>query len=122
MQNSQKYDNPPQPQAPQFVYYDANATNYSNLERTPPYYAPHQMPIDIGSYPGQMIPPYQHIANPNTPEVPEVKGLAFSTESIRKGFIRKVYSILLVIATYADNQQNGIVKIAIPFCHSRFNC
>lgn len=98
MQSSQKHDNPPQPQATQYVYYNANAPNYSNLQPMPPYYAPHQMPIVIGSYPGHMISPHQHSASPNTPEVPEVKGLAFSTESIRKGFIRKVYSILLVIA------------------------
>lgn len=92
MQSSQKFESPPQPQATQNVCYSENASNYYA-----PYYAPHQVPIVMGSYSGQMVSPYQHFANPNTTEVPEVKGLAFSTESIRKGFIRKVYSILLVI-------------------------
>lgn len=32
------------------------------------------------------------------PEDPEVKGFDFTDESIRKGFIRKVYSILMVIS------------------------
>lgn len=33
------------------------------------------------------------------PEDPDVKGFDFTDESIRKGFIRKVYSILMVIHT-----------------------
>lgn len=51
----------------------------------PPYgYAPTSMP-----------PPDQHVpTNPDTD--PFVKGFEFNTESIRRGFIRKVYSILSV--------------------------
>lgn len=44
---------------------------------------PHQMPQN---YPTQ--PPYQD------PEDPDAKGFDFNDDSIRKGFIRKVYSIL----------------------------
>lgn len=40
-------------------------------------------------------PAFQHV--PISDEDPIVKGMAFSTESIRKGFIRKVYTILSVI-------------------------
>lgn len=39
----------------------------------------------------------QHLPNPDTD--PFVKGFEFSTESIRRGFIRKVYSILSVKLT-----------------------
>lgn len=40
-------------------------------------------------------PAFQHV--PASDEEPIVKGLEFNTESIRKGFIRKVYSILSVM-------------------------
>lgn len=41
-----------------------------------------------------MQPPNQHV--PNSDEEPMVKGFEFSDMSIRRGFIRKVYSILSV--------------------------
>lgn len=45
--------------------------------------------------PSSMPPPEQHhVPNPDTD--PFVKGFEFNTESIRRGFIRKVYSILSV--------------------------
>lgn len=46
--------------------------------------------------------PYIHVPNANTDTDPMVKGFEFSTESIRRGFIRKVYSILSVqlLATF----------------------
>lgn len=45
--------------------------------------------------PSSMPPANQHhVPNPDT--APFVKGFEFSTESIRRGFIRKVYSILSV--------------------------
>lgn len=34
--------------------------------------------------------------DPENPEGPEIKGFDFTEQSVRKGFIRKVYSIILV--------------------------
>lgn len=61
-----------------------------------------------GGYPAAGYPPQpgfapaqpayaQHV--PIGEDEPIVKGLEFSTESIRKGFIRKVYSILSVMSS-----------------------
>lgn len=48
-----------------------------------------------GYAPASMPPADQHVpTNPDTD--PFVKGFEFNTESIRRGFIRKVYSILSV--------------------------
>lgn len=56
-----------------------------------------------GGFPPSGFVPHMPPPNPNAsygagydPEDPEVKGFDFTDESIRKGFIRKVYSILCV--------------------------
>lgn len=62
---------------------------------TPPY--PQQTPYVYAS--SSMPPADQHVpTNPDTD--PFVKGFEFNTESIRRGFIRKVYSILSVRDQY----------------------
>lgn len=102
MQGFQKPGYPPQSPPAQYVHYSAS----SNYPPQMPYNTntPPQMPPNpTGSYPGQYFPPStQHYPSTETPVVPVVKGLEFSTESIRKAFIRKVYSILMVIATQFD--------------------
>lgn len=49
-------------------------------------------------YPSNNLPPQDlhYVPNVATDTDPMVKGFEFSTESIRRGFIRKVYSILSV--------------------------
>lgn len=48
-------------------------------------------------YPSTHMPPQDmHVPSNATDTDPIVKGFEFSTESIRRGFIRKVYSILSV--------------------------
>lgn len=49
--------------------------------------------IPYGHVPPQQ-PGYGSYVDPEDPE--DVKGFGFTDESIRKGFIRKVYSILMV--------------------------
>lgn len=53
-----------------------------------------------GGYPGIIpihgLPQPQGNSDGYDPEDPEVKGFDFTDESIRKGFIRKVYMILCV--------------------------
>lgn len=44
------------------------------------------------------------------PEDPEVKGFGFTDESIRKGFIRKVYSILMVSHSFFLNSFFSILE------------
>lgn len=85
------------------------------LEKAGPYAAPPNMgaPPNAGykdtppyaqqppyGYPSSsMPPPDQHVpTNPDTD--PFVKGFEFNSESIRRGFIRKVYSILSVWTYY----------------------
>lgn len=59
-----------------------------------PAYPPQSDSAPYGSvYANDMPPPNQHL--PNDQE-PIVKGFEFSDTSIRRGFIRKVYSILSV--------------------------
>lgn len=113
MQSFQKHtENSPSPPATYYGYYIAPNYNPQTMQ----YNAPNQMAMVIGSssqhYPGSIVP-----------EVPEVKGLQFSTESIRKGFIRKVYSILLVSVPLIFFQWLHYVEvwIALLFCRSRFN-
>lgn len=74
---------------------------------------PGSYPTQPGSYPTQaafppqpgfapygssssMPPQDPYMPNSTTDTDPMVKGFEFSTESIRRGFIRKVYSILSV--------------------------
>lgn len=50
-----------------------------------------------GSYPQPgFVPTVPHVGPVYDPEDPEVKGFDFTDQSIRRGFIRKVYSILMV--------------------------
>lgn len=49
-----------------------------------------------------MPPQDPYMPNATTDTDPMVKGFEFSTASIRRGFIRKVYSILSVIIFVAD--------------------
>lgn len=57
------------------------------------------MPVP-GAVPyGHVPPPNQHVPYSDTNTAEQVKGFEFSDESIRRGFIRKVYSILTVQLT-----------------------
>lgn len=47
-------------------------------------------------------PAFQHV--PPAEDEPIVKGLDFNTETIRKGFIRKVYTILSVSASFTFDE------------------
>lgn len=103
MRNSRKYGHQSQPRFTQYVYHQKARNANSQLQFTMQYGGPpvYQTPT-TGSCPTQPCSPYPPSPKqqPNIdvpPEVPEVKGLEFSTDSIRKRFIRKVYSILLVI-------------------------
>lgn len=61
--------------------------------------------------------PYVHSGgyiDPEDPMGPEVKGFEFTDESIRKGFIRKVYSLLSVRKTKA--QTKSVTIIYFYFC------
>lgn len=84
---------------------------------TPTY--PQQPPYGYAS--SSMPPPEQHVpTNPDTD--PFVKGFEFSTESIRRGFIRKVYSILSVSihtlhATHVT--KSSLTKIIQNFANRR---
>lgn len=62
-----------------------------------PAYAPQPGFAPYG-YPSTNMPPQdQYVPNQHLGDTdPMVKGFEFSTESIRRGFIRKVYSILSV--------------------------
>lgn len=121
MQSFQKTDYPQQSPSAQYVYYSAS----SNYQSQKPYNAAHQMPPSTtGSYPGQyyLPPPMQHYPSAETPVVPAINGLEFSTESIRRAFIRKVYSILMVIATRHTMLSRKFMKwkmqIRSVFCQS----
>lgn len=103
MQKSQKYGHVSQPQYSQYVYYHKAGNSDSHLQFAMQYDGPpvYRTPA-TESCPTQSHSPYPPSPKqqPRTDvplEVPEVKGLEFSTDSIRRGFIRKVYSILLVI-------------------------
>lgn len=52
------------------------------------------MPQGIPGHVPPQQPGYGSYVDPEDPE--DVKGFGFTDESIRKGFIRKVYSILMV--------------------------
>lgn len=59
-------------------------------------YAPQPGFAPYHGHPSNNLPPSDlHVPN-NTDNEPMVKGFEFSTESIRRGFIRKVYAILSV--------------------------
>lgn len=68
------------------------------IHQAPPQPAPGFAPY---GYPSTNMPPQdsQYVPNVATDTDPMVKGFEFNTESIRRGFIRKVYSILSVSPT-----------------------
>lgn len=75
----------------------------------------------------QMTMPSQQVWGTGGPEVPEVKGLLeFRTESIRKSFIRKVYSILLESASQAycagRNECYASRCVRFGYCIMRLSC
>lgn len=80
---------------------------------TAPY--PQQPPYGYAS--SSMPPPDQHVpTNPDTD--PFVKGFEFNTDSIRRGFIRKVYSILSV---RTHMQQHLSMESEFPDFKSEFS-
>lgn len=67
------------------------------------YPQPGGYPPPSGGYPQPGFVPTVPHAAPYDPEDPEVKGFDFTDQSIRKGFIRKVYSILMVNQLSCDD-------------------
>lgn len=88
----QQQQYPPQPQA----YYPPQQQQayYPPPQQQQTYYSPPQQSQQVYNPPQQRLsvqqPPYMD------PEDPEAKGFEFNDQSIRKGFIRKVFSILTV--------------------------
>lgn len=100
--------------------YHYNQPNYNPYAQAMHYNAPPV--VVVTSYPMQAGLPYP--ASPLQPyvgpDVPEVHGLQFSTDSIRRGFIRRVYSILLVICnvTHLKHTQRTVRKCRILIVNS----
>ncbi|XP_031633127.1 protein lifeguard 1-like [Contarinia nasturtii] len=90
MSDQKSYAPPPNMYGPQDTDNKFNGGHPSQAGYAPqPGFAPY-------GYPSNNVPP-SNLHVPNQPDTdPIVKGFEFSTESIRRGFIRKVYAILSV--------------------------
>lgn len=82
----------PQPGYPQPGYPQPGQGGYPQGGPVQPGFMPVPGAVPYGHVP----PPSQHVPYNDTATEPIVKGFEFSDESIRRGFIRKVYSILSV--------------------------
>lgn len=96
---------PHPPQQPGYGYPPQPGQGY-------PYPQPQQGYNQPGYPPQSDFSPYSagQTAHYGQDEDPEAKGFEFNDESIRKGFIRKVYSILMVIISiFVENIWRAIV-------------
>jgi len=96
------YSIPPDPQQQQAYYggqqqppYPQQGYNPSHSQQQQPYYPPPQQQ-QVYNPPQQQFNVQQQQAPYADPEDPEAKGFEFNDQAIRKGFIRKVFSILTV--------------------------